>query len=130
MVDYSTYDPYIAKKSDVPVAGPDTYSGTQKNKALYMSEARLEGEVNDGAKIDPVTKLHTAAVANLATHYLTHAAEEPDDVTLGDVADTGQKITKYSSRYLDEYESMVDAIEDSQVEAGGIDHFSYTTGTK
>lgn len=106
------YEPKYADLSDVPVSGPDDYSPENKRKALFHAETELELDVNEGSSIatDNVTNYHQLAVMNLATHVLTHAAEDPSSITLGDMADGGGTITQYSSRYLDAYNSLVDKI--------------------
>lgn len=130
MTSSSTYEPIYADLTDVPIDGPDTYSETEKRKALFGAEARLEGDINDGKEIphEKRTKLHRIAVANLATYYLSRGAEDPASVRLGDLADSGQRITDYSNEYLNEYDRLVKSIEDSDVGAGAIDHYTYTTG--
>lgn len=107
------YEPrYVGDLSNVPISGPDDYTDEEKRKALFHAETELELDVNDGEQIatSSVKDIHKLAVMNLATHVLTHAAEEPSDVTLGDMADGGGTITEYSSRYGDAYDTLIDKI--------------------
>lgn len=115
------YDPkYLGSLDDVPISGPDDYTASEKRQAIYHAESSLELDTNTGDEIDQsnLTNAHLSAVMNLATHVLTHAAEEPSDVTLGDMADGGSTITEYSSRYLDEYKRLVDRIAETGVGGG------------
>lgn len=120
------YDPKYIGLEDVPISGPDDYSSEQKRKAIFHAESSLELDVNGGDEItqSEVVNAHRIAVMNLATHVLTHAAEEPSDVTIGDMASGGGTATEYSSRYLDEYNRLVDKIQESGVGGGGYGNFS------
>jgi len=118
------YQPKYVTLEDVPLSGPDDYSTASKRKALFHAEASLELDVNNGEVIQPaeVSNSHKSAVINLATHVLTHAAEEPSDVTIGDMQSGGGTITEYSSRYLEEYKRIVDAL----IESGSGGHGNFT----
>lgn len=118
------YDPLYVELEDIPISGPDDYRQVEKRKALFHAESSLEMDVNNGAEIipDELTKAHRAAVMNLATHVLTHAAEDPADATLGDMQDGGGTVTEYSSRYLEEYERLVDKI----IEGGSGGHGNFS----
>lgn len=121
------YDPiYVDSLDDIPISGPDNYTPEQKRKSLFHAETRLELDINSGTEIpsDEVTDSHRIAVMNLATHVLTHAAEDPSDVTLGDMSSGGGTITEYSSRYLDEYERIVEQLNESG--SGSSDYGNYT----
>ncbi len=140
----NNYTPEYVDLDDVPISGPgsdpnennstsDTsnvlnptevtsnaqYTDVEKRKALFYAETRLEADVNDGRTIQDVTNMHKAAVMNLATHVLTHAGEDPASVSLGDITDSGSAINDYASRYLEDYESMVELIRESDAESGG-----------
>jgi hypothetical protein len=123
------YTPKYVKLEDVPLSGPDDYSAEEKRKALFHAESSLELDVNNGDAIVQVdvTNSHKSAVINLATHVLTHAAEEPSDVTIGDMQSGGGTITEYSSRYLEEYQRIVDGLVESG--AGGHGNFSIAVNT-
>lgn len=125
------YDPKYIALEDIPIAGPDEYSSTDKRLATFHAESRLELDLNNGKEIpqDEVTDSHQTAVMNLATHVLTHAAEEPSDVTLGDMSDGGGVVTEYSSRYLEAYESIVEQIRQSESEKYGNFSRSVNNGT-
>lgn len=118
------YDPKYVGLEDIPLSGPDDYSAEEKRKALFHAEASLELDVNNGSEfvLTDITNSHQAAVINLATHVLTHAAEEPSDVTIGDMQSGGGTITEYSSRYLDEYMRIVEGLIESG--SGGHGNFS------
>lgn len=105
---------------DVPVAGPDEYTDGEKRLALHSAESELDLDVNGGEPIpsSDLIEAHETAVVNLATHYLTHAAEEPSDVTLGDMADGGGQITEYSSQYLDAYLRIIEKLSEAGKASG------------
>lgn len=118
------YQPKYVELEDVPLSGPDEYSSEEKRKALFHAEASLELDVNNGSpfELDEISNSHRSAIINLATHVLTHAAEEPSDVTIGDMQSGGGTITEYSSRYLDEYQRIVEGL----VESGSGGHGNFT----
>jgi hypothetical protein len=118
------YDPKYVELEDIPLSGPDDYSSEAKRKALFHAESSLELDANNGEEIQPgdLTNSHKSAVINLATHVLTHAAEEPSDVTIGDMQSGGGTATEYSSRYLDEYKRIIEALVESG--SGGHGNFS------
>lgn len=103
---------YIDSLEDLPISGPDDYDPPRKRKALFHAESEFQLDVNEGDEISSsnLTDAHSVAVLNLATHILTHAAEEPSDVTLGDMTSGGGTITEYSSEYLERYNRLVDKI--------------------
>jgi hypothetical protein len=118
------YQPKYVELEDVPLSGPDDYSSEEKRKALFHAEASLELDVNNGTPFEPdeITNSHRSAVINLATHVLTHAAEEPSDVTIGDMQSGGGTVTEYSSRYLDEYQRIIEGL----IESGSGGHGNFT----
>jgi hypothetical protein len=119
------YDPEYVTLDDIPLSGPDrSYSAEDKRKALFSAESSLEMDVNNGERIkdDELHNAHKAAVMNLATHILTHAAEDPSNATIGDMQDGGGTITDYSSRYLDEYLRITDSLRES----GSGNHGNFT----
>lgn len=125
------YEPKYVDLDDVPIAGPgvdnDTeYSAESKRKALFQAESELEADVNEGAELatDEVKNIHQVAVMNLATHVLTHAAEDPSDVTLGDMASGGGAISDYSSTYRETYDNLVDKINKSSIGGSGSGNFA------
>jgi hypothetical protein len=118
-----SYTPrYVEDLDDVPVTGPDDYSDSDKRLALYHAEARLELDVNEGKQIDQsnVIEAHRSAAAYLTTHILTHAAEEPSDITLGDMYRTDT--SDYSSHFEDTYLELVENLQESG--AGGHGNFT------
>lgn len=120
------YEPKYIDLEDVPLSGPDDYSSEDKRKAIYQAETKLELDVNSGEAIQQseVIEAHRAAVMNYATHVLTHSAEDPSDVTLGDMQDGGGTITDYSSDYLQHYHDLVDQINSSGVGSSNYGNFS------
>lgn len=121
------YQPkYVDSLYDVPISGPDDYSDEDKRKALFHAEAQLELDVNDGEEIanGDIVDAHRVAAMNLATHILTHSAEDPADVTLGDMASGGGNLVEYSSRYLEAYNMLVDKIVTSAVGSGDSENFA------
>jgi len=124
------YEPKYVHIEDVPISGPDEYSQTQKRKAIFGGESAIELDLYDGSEIpsDEITNAHIEAILNYATHRLTHAAEEPSDVTLGDMLSGGGTITEYSSRYLETYNDIIDQLEESG--AGGHGNFSIAVNTR
>jgi hypothetical protein len=125
------YDPEYVGLEDVPISGPDTYSVEEKRKALFHAETSLELDVNGGQEIPQVEVIdaHRSAIMNLATHVLTHAAEENSDVTLGDMQSGGGNITEYSSRYLEEYNRLVQKINQSGAGSSDYGNFSMAVNT-
>lgn len=120
------YTPQYVELDDIPISGPGAggtgeYDAENKRLALFHAEASLEVDVNAGDTIasGDLTNIHRSAVMNLATHVLTHAAEDPSDITIGDMASGGGTITQYSSRYLDEYQRLVDRINDANLGGTG-----------
>lgn len=120
---------YVDSLEDLPLSGPDNYSAEDKRKALFNAESSLEVDTNNGKKIpaDELTNAHKAAVLNLATHALTHAAGDPADVTIGDMSSGGGASNEYSSRFLEEYNRFVEQIVDSG--ASGHGNFSVSNQT-
>lgn len=125
------YQPKYVGLDDIPLSGPDEYSSGEKRKALYHAESSLELDINSGVEIpeEEVISAHKSAVINLATHVLTHAAEEPSDVTLGDMQSGGGTVTEYSSRYLDEYRRLIDKINETGIGDSDYGNFSKAVNT-
>jgi len=123
------YEPVYVDLDDIPLSGPDDYAVEEKRKALFHAESSMELDVNNGDPVKPenLSNSHRSAVMNLATHVLTHAAEEPSDVTIGDMQDGGGTITEYSSRYLEEYQRIVKALRESG--SGGHGNFAIAVNT-
>lgn len=111
------YDPKYVTISDVPVQIPDDYSAEEKEDALEYAEASLELDLNDGSVIPQgeLTSMMKAAIKQLATCQLAKGAEHPDDISLGDLEDTGTTKVDYAQSFCDEYENIVDKLIDSGV---------------
>lgn len=106
------YTPRYVNLSDVPVQIPDDYSGKEKEDALEVAESTLELDLNEGEQIpdsDVIVPMLTA-VKHLATCHLAKGSEHPDDVSLGDLSDTGDTKVSYAQSFCDEYENLVDKI--------------------
>jgi len=103
------YDPKYVTVSDVPVQIPDDYSNEEKEDALEHAEASLELDLNNGEAINPsnITTMMRAAIKQLATCQLAKGAEHPDDISLGDLSDTGDTKVSYAESFCDEYEKIV-----------------------
>lgn len=106
------YDPKYVTISDVPVQIPDDYSAEEKEDALEYAEASLELDLNDGSVIpqSQLSSMMKAAVKQLATCQLAKGAEHPDDISLGDLEDTGNTKVDYAQSFCDEYEKIVDKL--------------------
>lgn len=126
------YEPTYVGLEDVPISGPDDYSSEEKRKALFHAESSLELDVNGGEEIpqDEIIEAHRAAVMNLATYLLTGAAEEPSDVTLGDMASGGGDVTEYSNEYKAEYERLIDKINESGIGSSEYGNFTMAVNAK
>ncbi|AGM11344.1 hypothetical protein M199_gp014 [Halogranum tailed virus 1] len=129
------YDPQYVSIDDVPVQIPDDYSPSEKEDALEYAEASLELDLNDGAAIPSgsVSAMMKAAVKQLATCQLAKGAEHPDDITLGDLNDTGDTKVSYAESFCDEYEKIVDklvnsgALEDLEPDGQSTSPYVYNT---
>jgi hypothetical protein len=121
-----SYVPTYVDLDDVPVTGPDEYEDGPKRVAIFKAESRLELDVNGGEEIptDERINAHRVAVMDLATHVLTHGANDPSDVTLGDMASGGGAQNEYSSRFLEEYNSIVESLLET---SAGSDSGNYST---
>lgn len=108
----TNYEPKYITLDDVPISGPDDYTMEEKRRAIFSAESELELDVNGGERIPERELLdgHRTAVMNHATHTLTHAAQDPADVTIGDMASGDTGGGEYSSRYLENYREIVDKL--------------------
>jgi hypothetical protein len=125
-----TYSPQYVDPADIPVQIPDDYSQSQKLDALEYAESSIELDVNDGESIDEAKQITgvEAAVKQLATAELIRGAESPDDVTLGDLDDSGSSASNLAEDYEDGYQEQVDRIIASGVfddEKGGESNSPY-----
>lgn len=106
------YTPKYVRIDSVPVQIPDDYTNSEKEDALEYAESSLELDLNDGEVISQgnVTTMMESAVKQLATCQLAKSAEDPDDITLGDLEDTGSTKIEYAESFCDEYEKIVDKL--------------------
>jgi len=115
------YSPQYVELSDIPMAGvDDDYEVQAKGDALEYAESRLEADINEGREFanDEVESSHRSAVKALATHILTHEAEDSASTKLGDLASTGESILSYSSHWLDLYKELRDSIAEAEADEG------------
>jgi hypothetical protein len=111
------YSSRYVSVTDIPVQIPDDYTNSQKEDALEYAEATLELDLNEGDEIpsEVVSVLMRAAVKQLATCQLAKGAEDPNDITLGDLEDGGDTKVEYAQSFCDEYDKIVDKIIDSGI---------------
>lgn len=89
--------------------------------ALELAESSLELDLNDGSPIpsDDFTSMMAAAVKQKATCELVKGADDPNDVTLGDLSDDGTNKQDYSEIFCDRYDEIVDKLQRAGVLKGG-----------
>lgn len=110
-----SYSPRYVSVDDVPVQIPDDYSEEEKEDALELAEATLDVDLNDGEAIEQskVTVMMKVAVKQLATCQLAKGSEHPDDISLGDLDDTGDTKVRYAQSFCDAYEETIDKLKQS-----------------
>jgi hypothetical protein len=116
-----SYSPQYVDLSDVPMAGvDDDYGAEAKQDALEYAESKLETDINEGGSLedDELQSSHRSAVKALATHILTHEAEDAASTKLGDLTSSGESILSYSSHWLDLYEDLRDSIAQADEDEG------------
>lgn len=129
------YSPRYVSVHDIPVQIPDDYTNKEKEDALEYAEASLELDLNNGEVI-PVKErmvIMESAIKQLATCHLAKSAEDPDDVTLGDIEDSGDAKISYADSFCDQYDETIDRIINSGIlekDGGGESNspHTYTTG--
>jgi len=126
------YSPSYVELSDVPMAGvDDDYANDDKKDALEYAESRLETDLNEGEGFtdSEIQSSHKSAVKALATHILTHEAEDAASTKLGDLSSSGDSVLSYSSHWLDLYKELRDSIAeaDKDEETDGRDRSIHTT---
>jgi hypothetical protein len=127
------YSPNYLTTDEIPVQIPDDYSESKKLEALEVAEAEAELDLNDGEKLLdlPSTILPKVKIAikQKATAELIEAAEDPDDVTLGDLDDSGTNKSDYGDIFSSQYDDIImkirnsDALDDTQDDSA----YVYTT---
>lgn len=127
-----TYSPKYIGYDEIPVQVPDEYSKKEKGMALELAESSLELDLNDGSAIksDDFTSLMSAAVKQKATCELVKGADDPNDVTLGDLDDDGTTKQDYSEVFCDRYDEIVLKLQRAGVLEGGTNKqepYTYTT---
>jgi hypothetical protein len=130
-----SYSPRYVSIHDIPVQIPDDYTDSQKEDALEYAELSLQLDLNDGEIIPQEDQIviMESAIKQLATCHLAKSAEDPDDVTLGDIDDSGSNKIEYANSFCDQYEETITRI----INSGVLDKrddgesnapFTYTTG--
>jgi len=130
-----SYSPRYVSIHDIPVQIPDDYTDSQKEDALEYAELSLQLDLNDGEIIPQEDQIviMESAIKQLATCHLAKSAEDPDDVTLGDIEDAGGSKIEYANSFCDQYEETITRI----INSGVLDKrddgesnapFTYTTG--
>jgi hypothetical protein len=112
-LDPDNYNPRYANIEDFPIQGPDSYSTEEKRRAAFEAETRLESDTNAGKIIpdEQIRRRHTLATLLFGTYRLVATAEDTSDVTLGDVSgDQEEDEAEYPDRYLDDYNALVDRL--------------------
>lgn len=127
------YTPQYVTVSDIPMQIPDDYTDAQKFDALEVAEAEAELDLNDGASLNDVPatimpKVRTA-IKQKATAELAEGAEDPNDVTLGDLSDDGTTKQDYADQYHEQYESLIAKIRNSDVLNDTDDDSAYVYNT-
>lgn len=127
------YTPQYLNLSDVPMQIPDDYTDAQKRDALEVAEAEAELDLNDGKDLNNVPqsimpKVRTA-IKQKATAELAEGAEDPNDVTLGDLSDDGTTKQDYADQYDEQYESLIAKIRNSDVLDDTDDDSAYVYNT-
>jgi hypothetical protein len=127
-----TYSPQYIGYDEIPVQVPDEYSKKEKGMALELAESSIELDLNDGTVIssDSFTSMMAAAVKQKATCELVKGADDPNDVTLGDLSDEGTNKQDYSEVFCDRYDEIIAKLQQAGVLEGGAnqqDPYVYTT---
>jgi len=111
------YTPQYVDFADIPVQVPDDYTSSQKASALEYAESYIELDVNDGEQISTKKQITAvdSAVKQLATAHIVRCAEEPNDVTLGDLEDAGGSASDLADDFESSYNEQVERIINSGV---------------
>lgn len=116
----------------IPISGFDidrNWSDQDKLDAAEAGEAKLEGDVNDGAAIDQsdVESIHGEAAAAWATYRLVLGMKTPDSQTRGDASDEGSERMAFADRIKSMYDEYVATIREAVDDEGSPDRQVYTT---
>lgn len=127
------HEPEYIELNDIPVQIPDDYSNQEKTSALEVAEAEIELDLNDGKDLHDVPshleqKIRTA-IKQLATAELIRSAEDPNDVTLGDLGDSGANKRDFAEKYEEKYDSLVSKIRNSNALESEDDDSAYVFTT-
>ena len=99
--------------------------------ALELAESSLELDLNDGNPIssEDLSSMMKAAIKQKATCELAKGADDPNDVTLGDLSDDGTNKQDFSEIFCDRYDEIVAKLRNAGVLDGGqtTSPYSYTT---
>lgn len=127
-----SYSPRYVPTEEIPVQVPDDYSDYEKISALEVAESSLELDLNNGSMIPSgeLDNLMKAAIKQKATCELVKGADDPNDVTLGDISDDGTTKQDYAMVFCDRYDELVDKIKDTDAldgDVSGVEPYTYTT---
>lgn len=114
------YEPKYTSVDDVPLGSFD-YPESDVRQAIERAEGRLESDVGNGAEIQNPKPIHADAVENLSTWRLLRPSTGPSEARYGDVAEYGESQLDYLDTYLEEYQRIVESINDAspdEVEGG------------
>ena len=108
---------YISALSEIPLTGPDLWSGETETKldAAEMAETKLEADVNDGAVIGGPTPLHARAANAYASYILFIGPEHPEDALSGEMyGGAGSDTMEFAREVHEVYRSLRSSIETSE----------------
>lgn len=128
------HEPQYIELSDIPVQIPDDYSDKQKHQAIEVAEAEIELDLNDGKPLHNIPEelmpKVRVALKQKATSELAEGAEDPDDVTLGDLSDGGTNKEDYAEIFNSQYEKLVVKIRNSDALEDDKDDSAYVYNTR
>lgn len=115
---------YIESLDDIPLTGPDLWSGQNQEKldAAEAAESKLEADVNDGAKIDDATALHAKAANAYASYVLFIGPNHPEDAQSGQMyGGAGDDTMEFAREVHEIYRSLRSSIETSDADESSDD---------
>lgn len=118
--------------NEIPVQIPDDYSQSQKLDALETAETSIELDLKRGNDLTADEVDHQSvrtAIKQKATCELIKGAPHPDDVSLGDLEDSGDTKMDFARSFCETYQDLVEDILDSDIitDVNRLDPYSYTT---
>lgn len=110
---------YIDTVGDIPITGPDLWSGDNSTKleAAETAESKLEADVNDGHVIEDSGTLHAKAAAAYASYLLFIGPNHPEDALSGQMyGGAGEDTMEFAREVHDVYRSLRSSIEESDAD--------------